>query len=157
MTTPSEARRKCTECERLKPISDYYVRSNGYPHSHCKTCYKARMHARLHGPERAKVLAMNNASEAIRRKRDRNHAFAAYGGYKCVCCGETEPLFLSLDHIENDGAAFRRGAFGKRTAAGVHTYRWLKRNGYPKVVQVMCMNCQHGKRMNKGVCPHGNV
>ena len=22
----------------------------------------------------------------------------AYGGYKCTCCGETEPKFLSIDH-----------------------------------------------------------
>lgn len=64
-------------------------------------------------------------------------------------------MFLTLDHIDNDGGEFRKKELGRRTAAGIHTYRWLKRNGYPDGIQVLCMNCQHGKRMNGGVCPHG--
>jgi hypothetical protein len=28
------------------------------------------------------------------------------------------------------------------------------RNGFPPGYQVLCMNCNHGKRMNNGVCPH---
>lgn len=87
------------------------------------------------------------------RARVRAKVFEAYGN-KCVCCGESEPTFLTLDHINNDGGEFRKRELGKRTMAGYHTYKWLLRNGCPKTVQVMCMNCQHGKLMNKGVCPH---
>lgn len=81
----------------------------------------------------------------------KNEIFMAYGGWVCKCCGETEKSFLSIDHINNDGAKMRR--------EGVHGvsnqfYRWLKKNGYPDGFQVLCMNCQWGKHINKGVCPH---
>lgn len=76
-------------------------------------------------------------------------AYAAYGGYVCVCCGETQPAFLSIDHVNNDGNTHR-----KKLGRGNLIYRWLKVNGYPKTFQVLCMNCNFGKRMNGGICPH---
>jgi len=89
-----------------------------------------------------------------KRARIKAAVFAAYGGYKCVCCGETEKLFLTIDHIENDGAEWRRSNLGKRTMAGYLTYRWLVAHHFPPGFQVLCMNCNHGKRMNGGICPH---
>lgn len=154
MTTPNEALRKCSKCGEEKPLSGFYIRSNGYPQNECKPCYIARTRARRFGPDRERVLAMESASNRVLRRRTRDKVFAAYGGYKCVCCGEREPLFLTLDHINNDGGEFRKRVLGRRTMAGVHTYKWLLKNGCPPVVQVMCMNCQHGKLMNGGVCPH---
>lgn len=89
-----------------------------------------------------------------RNERQRHHdvkaeVFAAYGGYRCTCCGETEPLFLQIDHINNDGASHRRAIGG---SSGL--YRWLKRNNYPAGFQVLCANCNVGKQRNGGVCPH---
>lgn len=76
---------------------------------------------------------------------------AAYGG-KCVCCDESQPEFLSLDHIANDGASERKERGWK--LSGVHLYRALRRAGYPKErYQLLCMNCNWAKR-NSGRCPH---
>jgi hypothetical protein len=97
---------------------------------------------------------MDNAAMKIRRQEIREKVFAAYGGYKCVCCGESGRSFLTLDHINNDGGKFRKEILGTRTAAGYHTYKWLLKNNCPPVVQVMCMNCQHSKAQNKGICEH---
>lgn len=75
----------------------------------------------------------------------------AYGG-KCSCCGESEPIFLQLDHINNDGSIERR-------KYGNHVVEWqeLKKAGWPKDRhQLLCANCNYGKRMNDGVCPHKN-
>lgn len=81
----------------------------------------------------------------------KNEVFEAYGGWKCACCGETERLFLTMDHMLNNGSQLRReGVHGHSTMF----YRWLKKSGYPKDFQVLCMNCQFGKRMNDGICPH---
>jgi hypothetical protein len=154
MTIPSEALKICGTCKAEKPLSEYYIRSNGYPHSSCKACFIAKNKARRTGANRAKVLAMDNRSMKLLRAKVRDQVFNAYGGYKCVCCGETEPKFLTLDHIDNDGGKFRKEMLGKRTHAGYHTYRWLLKHGCPPTVQVMCMNCQHGKLMNNGICPH---
>lgn len=110
--------------------------------------------------ERTRVWRENNLEKAaaIARKHYqdlRDQAFMAYGGYRCSCCGETERLFLSIDHINNDGAEHRRSikkGNGKR--AGLTMYAWLVRNGLPPGFQVLCMNCNMGKHRNGGVCPH---
>ena len=70
----------------------------------------------------------------------------------CVCCNEMEISFLSIDHINNDGNEHRQ----KLGKAGTNFYIWLKKNNYPKGFQVLCMNCQFGKKCNNGVCPHQN-
>lgn len=96
------------------------------------------------------------AAEAAKTKRNqdrcRDEVYAAYGGYKCNCCGETERMFLSIDHVHNDGAEERRS--GKYKGAGSSFYLWLRKNNFPNGYQVLCMNCQSGKHRNGGVCPH---
>ncbi len=82
----------------------------------------------------------------------RHLAVMAYGGYRCACCGETEPKFLTLDHIFNDGNAHRKSM--RNRGAGI--YKWLRDHKYPAGFQILCMNCNHGKALNKGVCPHKN-
>lgn len=85
--------------------------------------------------------------------------FANYGGAKCACCGECEILFLTLDHIENNGATHRKSVMGGSTGrAGWKFYEWLKRKHYPPLpLQVLCYNCNCGKQRNGGVCPHVNL
>ena len=151
MVIPSQDLKKCSKCKIVKNLSEFYRNGSGYVLTECKRCSILRTSVRSKIPS---VRIKDNTDLCIKRKRIRDAAFAAYGGYKCVCCGESEPSFMTLDHINNDGAAFRRKVYGKRTAAGYHTYLWLAKNGYPNTVQVLCMNCNHGKRMNNGVCPH---
>jgi hypothetical protein len=83
-------------------------------------------------------------------RRLRNQTIDAYGG-KCSCCGESLKDFLTLDHPKNDGAAHR-----KETKCGTGTtfYRWLRKRGYPKDFVCLCWNCNCGKRLNGGSCPH---
>jgi hypothetical protein len=68
----------------------------------------------------------------------------AYGG-KCTCCGETILDFLTIDHIENDGAKKRKE---EKCGLGGTLYRWLKRNNYPKDFQVLCFNCNFSKNIS---------
>lgn len=86
------------------------------------------------------------------RARLKTEVFAAYGGPVCACCGETEPRFLTIDHIDNNGAAQRKelGYHGM----GSQFHRWLKKNGFPPGYQILCMNCNFGKSRNGGACPH---
>lgn len=88
----------------------------------------------------------------------KHEVIMAYGGYRCNCCGESTPQFLTIDHVNNDGADHRRllagdcGGNGK--GASGKTWKWLKEKGYPDGFQVLCMNCNFGKQINGGVCPH---
>jgi len=81
-------------------------------------------------------------------KRAKDAAFEAYGGYKCVCCGEANPKFLTLDHINGGGRANRRNQ------SGIGFYVWLRNNNYSADLQVLCYNCNCGRAHNNGVCPH---
>jgi len=84
----------------------------------------------------------------------RQRAFKAYGGPKCACCGESEDYFLSLDHIKQNGGPHRQQVGKRKDWGGHHLYRWLAQRGFPAGYQVLCFNCNHGRRMNGGVCPH---
>ena len=96
------------------------------------------------------------SNELAARKRprnlQRNHKYRAdaishYGG-KCACCGETEPKFLTIDHIDGGGGKHKR-------AAKCHNIgTLLRREGYPPGFQVLCWNCNCGRQLNGGVCPH---
>ena len=101
-------------------------------------------------------VAALRAAESAKTKRNqdrcRDEVFNAYGGYKCICCNEKERMFLSIDHINNDGAEERRS--GKYSGAGSPFYLWLRKNNFPNGYQVLCMNGQSGKHRNGGVCPH---
>jgi len=102
--------------------------------------------------EVARIRQMERDKTKRNQDHTRNAVFAAYGGYTCACCGETEPKFLSIDHINNDGGEERRS--GLYSSSGTAFYLWLRKNAFPPGYQVLCMNCQVGKHRNGGVCPH---
>lgn len=54
-----------------------------------------------------------------------------------------------IDHVNNDGYEHR-----KKIPAGMIFYKWLIDNDYPSSMQLLCANCNYGKRLNKGECPH---
>jgi hypothetical protein len=99
----------------------------------------------------------NNAvSMQHRNLRDRIAAMEIYGGPnpKCACCNEAEWSLLTLDHIHGGGNAERKKFFNDRFQAGHHMYRELRLREFPPGYQVLCMNCNFGRGMNNGTCPH---
>lgn len=72
----------------------------------------------------------------------------------CACCDEKIIEFLTIDHIEGNGAEHRRqlAKQGIKLGGNALPY-WLKKNGWPKGYQVLCANCNFGKRTHKE-CPH---
>lgn len=94
------------------------------------------------------------------RLRLRDETYSHYGGYKCYCCSESEPLFLTLDHINNDGAKIR-GLLSKENSSGrtypggsTGLFLFLKKHNFPPGIQVACYNCNSGRYRNNGICPH---
>lgn len=87
------------------------------------------------------------------RLRNKKKVFIHYGGSPptCACCGEKVIEFLSLDHMNGGGSKHR-------LSVGGHTdqvYRWIIKNNFPQGFQILCMNCNWGKRLCN-VCPHKN-
>lgn len=90
-------------------------------------------------PERVKQIHIEEVT------RLRSEVLTYYGGGKlaCVRCGFDNIKALSIDHINGDGS---KGVGWKKRKAGKSFYRLLRRQGYPKGYQTLCMNCQYLKR-----------
>ncbi|MFA5706889.1 MAG: HNH endonuclease [Candidatus Neomarinimicrobiota bacterium] len=124
--------KKCIICGKVFYQKRY---SSGPDHSFYKRKYCS---CKCFG----KSIIVSEDAKTRRRKR----VLAAYGG-KCACCGETEWKFLSLDHVDNDGAEHRRKIGQSRI------YEWAEDNGYPDNLQLLCYNCNMAKAFY-GKCPH---
>lgn len=85
--------------------------------------------------------------------RIRAKAIAHYGG-ACACCGESESIFLTFDHVNGDGAAHRR----EMGYSGGHAIVfWLRKHNYPDTIQLLCYNCNMAKAFGRYGCPHKEV
>jgi len=73
-----------------------------------------------------------------------------YYGRKCVCCGETNQEFLSIDHINGNGNKHRREIM---STGGYSTYLWLVKNNFPEGFRTLCHNCNLSIGFY-GYCPH---
>lgn len=69
----------------------------------------------------------------------------------CNCCGINEIVFLTIDHINGGGRKHIKSIVEIR--GGTNFYRWLRKNNYPDGFQVLCYNCNCGKRTFEE-CPH---
>ena len=70
-------------------------------------------------------------------------------GSVCVCCGETQRLFLTIDHVNRNGAEDRAKHGGHRPL-----YYWMSQQPRLPDYQVLCYNCNCGRERNGGICPH---
>jgi hypothetical protein len=99
-----------------------------YKSSYCIACDKVMMRERDH-QKKLQVLA--------------------HYGRICQCCSEGREEFLSIDHINGDGAKHRKEIGGN----GSGLYWWLVKNNFPPGFQVLCFNCNISKGLF-GYCPH---
>lgn len=154
--------RECSQCGVFSEMS----KGGGYLRNVCKPCWNKQQKAwRMKNKQRwselqrayaAKKRANSDDFCNSERARSRKYwfdlrqkALDTYGR-QCACCGESIDEFLTIDHMDNDGAAHRRTL--KTRGAGI--WKWLRDNSYPSNFQTLCMNCNLGKHKNGGVCPH---
>lgn len=94
-----------------------------------------------------------NRDEILAKKKAKSRetklmVINAYGGV-CECCGESMIEFLTIDHINNNGAEHR-----KRVGKGVKIYDDLIKQGLPQgEYRVLCFNCNITRGFY-GYCPH---
>lgn len=83
------------------------------------------------------------------RKKLYGKLFDHYGA-RCSCCGETEPCFLTIEHVSNGGNEHRR----KHNGSWVSMVLEIIEQGYPDDYAIRCWNCNLGRERNAGICPH---
>lgn len=97
---------------------------------------------------RIKTKRAHYHRDYYRTVRDKVINHYSKGKNECACCGEKEPKFLALDHINGGGKKHRK-------EIKINLYQWCLMNGYPKGFQVLCHNCNMAKGFY-GKCPHKN-
>jgi hypothetical protein len=125
----------CVICNKPKPLFKFPMRTSKgklYVGSYCSACISSRARAK------AKLKLYSEF------------------GYKCSCCGETHPYFLTLEHKLGGNPARR-----KKTRNG-----WVITRIQPQLINeaerdgwdrekydLLCMNCNFAKG-HFGECPH---
>lgn len=155
LSLKSEKAMKCSICKTDQNSDGTPVR-----YWRCKNCanLKAKK-AYKANPEKFRLIKAKSwiknreasiAKHKLYEQKIKDQVFLHYGGYKCKCCGELEIKFLTIDHIYGGGTQHRKETKG----GGKFHYRWITKNNYPKGFQVLCFNCNSGRALNGGICPH---
>lgn len=156
----------CCVCRVEKELTDFYrsrKSKDGYDYR-CKACekkiksspekkekrreYYAKRHKEMSkSPEQKE--AMRRASRKYARKsrdKTRSKVIEMYGG-KCARCGESDPIVLDIDHVQDDGAEHRREmGFGNLLVSDV-----LKKGYRPDKFQMLCKNCNWRKEFARRI------
>lgn len=135
----------CPKCNQIKSVNEFYIRSGTNKlQSYCKDC---------------KNLVCSNGGYDYKKNREyrtllKRKVMYHYsnGRLCCRCCGERHMEFLTIDHINNDGAEHRR-KIGKTQ---YDVCRWIINNNFPEGFQVLCFNCNCAKEYS-GYCPHQKI
>ena len=153
----------CTECRKKNQIAQRHLKAKREAQKMCYRCGKVKVQDGYKTCEDCskKAYAYHKRDPKARARakakyqKVKDELFQAYGGYCCACCGETEPMFLCIDHIDGNGEKHRT-SIGVGTR-GRNMYTWLKKNDFPLGFQVLCYNCNMGKYLNNGTCPHSTT
>lgn len=145
MSSSEPPLKPCFRCKASKPDSAFTKdrKAKSGLSSICKACQSNDRKLK----DAAKY--MRSFSKPHRRNM-RLKAIERLGG-KCNCCGETQPEFLTFDHVNNDGAIERKTRDHRTYVTQIANGTMADTSAY----QVLCYNCNCAKQYSGlGACPH---
>lgn len=145
----------CKDCGKTQPLKLFR-----HGRRVCRPCTRLIERARDDNRPGGK-LAWNQRRYRMQREQNiaraqknaraiRAVVLAHYGGI-CACCGEGDPRFITLDHVHRNG---NRQRAATKSKGGTRFYYWVKKNGFPDDLRLLCYNCNMGREQNNGICPH---
>lgn len=133
----------CNECKEPLTNSNWatYTKNRGL--NKCRACEKERIKL-LHREQRKSPTfrEKEQKQKCISRLKLKIETMLYYGN-ECIKCGEKNILFLTLDHINNNGKYDKRG---------VDLFGQLRKLGFPgknTQLQILCHNCNAIKELIK--------
>lgn len=127
------------------PVSDFHVT---YPPSNKgRVRYSCKRCKRLRDSDRDRKEYLRSYRSEIRQKVIFHYS---QGRMACVSCEEDETVFLTIDHVRDDGFLFKGSS--KRGGSGL--YSFLIKEGFPDGFQVLCHNCNCSKSYRKSDSRH---
>ncbi len=143
---------QCNSCDRILDENNQFNFHKINKTSLCKFCTikKGRKHKNIED----RIIKYRS----LQQRRKENKAYTlnirqklieGYGS-RCECCGESEYMFLTIDHINNDGASERKQFSNNMNKF----YRMLINSNYPRDnYRLLCYNC-NCCRGSYGKCYH---
>ena len=141
----------CTICGVLKSIDGFYNHKRKEKIRRESACIDCMNEA--HRKKYANSVAFRErlkSGHQKQREKMRSLIIENYGG-KCSCpkCPETNPLFLTIEHIDGGGTKHRK------TRGELGVYRDIINQGFPASYTILCYNCNCAKAHSRdNVCPH---
>lgn len=141
----------CKSCSKIKN-KKWFENNPGKMSEYSKKDYYKNREKKL---KAKKIWDANNREHISKRDKERRAKYRLqviqHYGNKCNCCNESEYRFLTIDHVNNDGNKHRAEL---KSRAQAHLYRTIIKENYPDKYQILCFNCNMGKALNNGICPH---
>lgn len=133
---------KILNCRKCSAILDVKANFSQADLNHriylCKQCKSDTIKKYQKDTNYNKIKYLNNRKD-----------FINYFGSKCNCCNNNVWQFLTLDHINNDGASDRKNKKHIRMS----NFSIFSKNEDMSKFQSLCMNCNYSKGHN-GFCSH---
>lgn len=92
-------------------------------------------------------------AERKSRRKLKEDAVARLGG-KCVCCGEKEMEFLTVDHVNGGGKKHREDLKKAGKSPTQAIYRELRDAADVSMYRLLCWNCNSSAHFGNGICVH---
>lgn len=123
----NNSKKVCSYCKEEKYLFEFVriFRNKNGVHENCKLCH--------------------NKFQLTNLIKMKEIVYNYYGNY-CANCNEKDTEILSVDHINNDGAAERRKLKNSK-----NLYRKIIKENFPDTYQILCYNCNMKKHRNGGV------
>ena len=86
--------------------------------------------------------------EVWKRREKIKRIIREHYGNKCACCGENNPLYLTLDHIDGGGREHR-----KLDKTANDLWMWVYKKDFPNGYRLLCYNCNLSIGFFE-YCPH---
>ena len=138
-----------------------WLRKQQYPHGYRVLCHNCNSGRQLNNGFCPHIINSTNdvSRQAKQRLKLRFETLDKYGGRQCACitCPEhNNPhiKFLTIDHINDDGAIHRKEIATNGIYTNQKMLNWLKKNNWPPGFQILCFNCNIAHSLNNGTCPH---
>lgn len=114
----------------------------------CSRCVSADRKRYRENPKNKDAILRRQRRHRERLKRE---VVDAYGG-ACACCGESDIVFLAVDHINGNMGGKNR----PRSEMGAKLYARLRRAGFPQgEYRILCHNCNFAEHvLGIDQCPH---
>lgn len=140
-TQPVTGNRRCQPC-REKRAKVSQSQKNRCPEGICRQCCIRPCLDELASCGMCRERGRKKMQETYRDIR--REVLQIYGG-RCVCCGNSNPKYLQLDHVNNDGGMERKQL--PPHVRGGQFYKYVLKLGYIRSdLQLLCANCHNARR-----------